>query len=123
MLLSEIMKVHVVSATLESTVAEIIGLMDLYQISHVPIIDSRSTPVGVITVDSIARNLIDGQFKSKLSKLMTDSQFTLDENCSVDEAEKLLQGNQLRRLCVTSDGKLVGTVGWVELCQVRISEQ
>ena len=120
MRLSGIMKVHVVSGTLEISISQIVDLMDLYQISHVPIVDCQSTPVGMITIDRISRCKESELRNSDLRSFMMDELFTLDENCTTEEAESMLLGNELRRLCVTSGSKLVGTVGWVELCQFRL---
>ena len=122
MRLVEIMKVHAVIATPESTISEIVDLMDLYQISHLPIVDNLLSPLGIVTIDRIYQTLQSGSGIRDLGDLMTNQHFSLDENRSTDEAEQMLAENPLRRLCVTSKGRLVGTVGWVELCQFRLRQ-
>ena len=124
MKLFELMKVHVVTASPSAMMSELIDLMDLYQLSHIPIVNRDNAPVGIVMIETIARELNRKQPEPgyiTAETLMIGTDFSLDEQVDASVAERMLTGNSLRRLCVTSNGLIVGTVGWVELCQDRIN--
>ncbi|MEP6757548.1 MAG: CBS domain-containing protein [Chthonomonadales bacterium] len=124
MKLFELMKVHVVTASPSAKMSELIDLMDLYQLSHIPIVDRDKTPYGIVMIDAIVselNRLKKGNEFITAETLMIGKDFALDEQADSSLAEDRLKGNPLRRICVTSNGILVGTVGWVELCQNRIN--
>jgi len=51
----ELMKTHVVKTTPDATLSEAVDLMDLYQVSGLPVVDGEGRLVGMLTEQDVIR--------------------------------------------------------------------
>ena len=128
----EIMKTHVVKTMPDSTLAEAIDLMDLYQVRELPVVDTSNRLLGILTeqdVWEVVRNVMVSDApisptkaaliaKTLVSDVMTNDVISANAEEEVSIAlQKLLQQG-VKRLPVTSqDGTLVGTLNRVDIIQ------
>src|SRR5688572_25154872 len=114
----ELMKVHVIKAGAEATLGDAVDMMDLYQISTLPIVDEQDRLIGVISESDIVRSVLPpfldtagslGRGTEIHSRMSTDV-VSVDEGADVVEAARIMLKRDLKRLPVTSDGRLVGTI-------------
>ena len=54
----ELMKTHVVKTTPDSTIGEAVDLMDLYQVSGLPVVDAEGVLCGVLTEQDVLRAML-----------------------------------------------------------------
>lgn len=128
----EIMKTHVVKTMPDSTLAEAIDLMDLYQVRELPVVDTSNRLLGILTEQDVweaVRNAMvsDAQIsptmaahiaKTHVSDVMTNDVISVNAEEKVTLAlQKLLQQG-VKRLPVTSqEGVVVGTLNRVDIIQ------
>lgn len=132
----ELMKTHVVKTTLEAALSEAVDLMDVYQVSGLPVVDSGGTLCGMITEHDILRALLpEGKEAlqevstlitriptstgdARVSDWMTSPAVFVREDADVGEAALLLLRMGLKRLPVVSlDGQVVGTLNRIDVFQ------
>ena len=95
----------------ETTVNEIAKLMEKNHIGCVPVCNNDNTVVGVITDrDIILRTVAcDKDVKTtKASDIMTCNVCTCNENDDIWEAERKMAENQIRRIPVVDNNKIIG---------------
>ncbi len=63
---------------------------------------------GIVTDRDILRNM--SKSNQKISVMMTRDVITIDENESIDNAAIIMSENNVRKLPVVSDGKVVGII-------------
>ena len=108
----ECMCKNVISASKDTSIIEISSLMKENDIGSIPICDEDKNIVGMITDrDIVLRAVAENKDISKLKAedIMTKNHIIkLDINSSTLEASKTMSNNQVRRLPVLEDNKLVG---------------
>ena len=140
----ELMKVHVIKTTPNATLREAVDMMDLYQISGLPVVDSDGILTGVLTEYDVIHALLpeykhlernsDGsliglhdrveRIKDKMVEAaMTSPAVSIDENADVLEAASLILEKRIKRLPVTGNGKLVGIISRIDICQAVLEGQ
>ncbi len=100
----------------DATVCEVAKLMEKNHIGCVPVCDKNNCIIGVITDrDIILRSIAcDKDVKStNVSEIMTCNVCTCNENDNISEAEKKMSENQIRRIPVVDNNKVIGilTIG------------
>ena len=100
----------------DATVCEVVKLMEKNHIGCVPVCDKNNCIIGVITDrDIILRSIAcDKDVKStNVSEIMTCNVCTCNENDNISEAEKKMSENQIRRIPVVDNNKVIGilTIG------------
>lgn len=100
----------------DATVCEVAKLMEKNHIGCVPVCDKNNCIIGVITDrDIILRSIAcDKDVKStNVSEIMTCNVCTCNENDNISEAEKKMSENQIRRIPVVDNNKIIGilTIG------------
>jgi CBS domain-containing protein len=142
----ELMKSHVIKTTPDALIQEAVDMMDLYQISGLPVVDSADRIVGIVTEYDIIHALLP-QFSQAqaepvesdrrqnfsalvkkvkhktVSEVMTSPVFSIDENADVLEAVKIMLSHRIKRLPVTSEGRLVGVISRIDICQAMLEGQ
>jgi CBS domain-containing protein len=142
----ELMKSHVIKTTPDALIQEAVDMMDLYQISGLPVVDSSDLVVGIITEYDIIHALLPQfseahaepaeserrqnfpalvrKIKHKtVSEVMSSPVFSVDENADVLEAVKVMLAHRIKRLPVTSEGRLVGVISRIDICQAMLEGQ
>ncbi|HEV2473798.1 MAG TPA: CBS domain-containing protein, partial [Chthonomonadales bacterium] len=137
MLVQELMKTHVVKTTPGATLGEAADLMDIYQVSALPVVDESGTLCGMITERDIAGALepvgLDsaraGDWDSALAtlsaagakvvgKFMTKPAVSVCENADAREAAIMMLNTGLKRAPVTrSDGVVIGTLNRIDILE------
>ena len=95
----------------DTKVSEIAKLMGQNHIGCVPVCDDKNCLVGIITDrDIILRSIAnDKDVKStKASEIMTTNVCTCNENEDISDAENKMAQNQIRRIPVIDNNKVIG---------------
>ncbi|HLV78638.1 MAG TPA: CBS domain-containing protein [Chthonomonadaceae bacterium] len=133
----ELMKTHVVKTTPDSTLAEAVDLMDLYQAGTLPVVDPQGRLCGMISEGDVMRALrLQGLSMTDAEKLqqriplaagaamdrvgehMSQPALSVSEEADIREAASLLLSQGLKRLPVTrEDGQVVGVLTRLDVCE------
>lgn len=141
----ELMKTHVIKVRPDVTIRDAVDMMDLYQISGLPVVDDDDRLVGVITEYDVIDSLLPHyarqaphapdtgdadlkelvrQVRQKLvSAAMTSPAIAIDEEADVLEAASTMVEKRVKRLPVTAHGKLVGIISRMDICQAILEGQ
>lgn len=142
----ELMHTHVVTVQPEDTLRDAVDKMDLYQVSGLPVVDDDGRLVGVITEHDIIRELLplprdshtvesyqvqwqdlptraERVRKMLVKHAMTTPAVAVDENTDVVEAAALMLQKKVKRLPVTANGKLVGIISRIDICQAVLEDR
>lgn len=95
----------------DSTVSDCAKLMCEKHIGCVPVCDCEKKVVGIVTDrDILLRSVACDKDASKtpISDVMSTKVFCCDCNSDVEEAEKIMSQEQIRRIPIVDSGKLVG---------------
>lgn len=142
----ELMHTHVVTVQPDDTLRDAVDKMDLYQVSGLPVVDDEGHLLGVITEHDIIRELLPhpGESQSeesyradwndlptraarvrgmKVQQAMTRNVISVDENAEVLEAASIMLQKKIKCLPVTANGKLVGIISRIDICQAVLEDQ
>lgn len=142
----ELMKTHVIKTHPAATLRDAVDMMDLYQVSGLPVVEDEDRLVGVVTefdvinallphyADSAAPRtwagekpdleaLVDAVRSRTVGEAMTSPAVSIDENADVLEAASLMLQHRIKRLPVTSEGRLVGVISRIDICQAILEGQ
>ena len=94
----------------ESTIGEVAKTMNKNHIGCMPVCDNTNSLVGIITDrDIVLRALANNKdYNTKVSEIMTTDTISCDCNTELVEASKTMRKEQIRRIPVTENGKLIG---------------
>lgn len=112
MKVKEIMTSHVTSAIASDTIDDIARKMKELNVGTVPVCDNQNRVVGIVTDrDIVVRGIGDGhQASDRIENVMSKELIAISPESHVHEAARLMAQNQIRRLPVVENGKLVGIV-------------
>ncbi len=111
-----------VVATLQTNYNEALRLMRQNNISHLPIVDSKGKPVGIVTQSDMLRaqpspvttlsvfEIASFLDKVTMEKIMTSPVLAVDESCSITNAADFMLTNKINSLLVTREGELSGII-------------
>jgi CBS domain-containing protein len=107
----DIMTQNVVTATADTTVSEAAEVMASKKISCL-IIAEGDTPLGIVTERDLVRRIVAKKlpYETKVTEIMTQKLVTASPDLSLKDAARLMCKNNVRRLPVVKDDKLVGIV-------------
>ncbi|WP_134698556.1 CBS domain-containing protein [Ammoniphilus sp. YIM 78166] len=113
----EIMSTNVETVTLKDNVYEVACKMRDHNVGVVPVVDENQHCIGMITDrDIVIRGLAEKREGSAaVEKVMSTELITGTPDMSVDEAAKLMAQQQIRRLPIVENGRLVGIVAMADL--------
>ena len=134
----ELMKTHVVKTTPDAPLSEAVDLMDLYQVSGLPVVDGEGRLCGMLTERDVLRailskvpaespDLSEQEFCARLDAgvgnqpvglYMTQPAVSIEETAEVRQAAMLMFRSGLKRLPVTTEENVVvGTLNRIDLFQ------
>lgn len=118
MKISDVMTTDVMTCRPDDSLADSASMMKEMNVGIMPIVDDRDNLVGVltdrdITVRAVAKGLDPNQ--AKVADFMTPSPLTVEPETNIGDAAELMADNQVRRLPVVEDNKLVGIVSLGDL--------
>ncbi len=140
----ELMKSHVIKTNPEATLQDAVDMLDLYQISGLPVVDSQGDLIGVITEYDIIQALLPEyhivkkesgsewvglhdrveRIKNKtVGEAMSKPAISIDDAADVLEAASVMLEKRIKRLPVTNKGKLVGIISRIDICQAVLEGQ
>lgn len=120
MRVKECMCSNVVCATPESTVSDVAKLMNENHIGSVPVCDKNQNLVGIVTDrDIILRSIAcDKDIKqTKISDIMTTDVIRTSQDTDVSWVAGIMAKNQIRRIPVVENEKLVGIISVGDLAR------
>ena len=100
-----------------STVVEAAQLMQKHNIGSIPVCDQTGV-IGIVTDrDIVVRNVAHGKTPQStiVKDVMTSAVTTVTPDTDVNVASKIMSQNQIRRLPVVENNKLVGVVALGDL--------
>ena len=108
----DVMQRPVYSATPPTTAREVAVNLLMSRTSGFPIVDNQGALVGIVTELDLIRALRAGKnLEVTLAvEIMTADVITVDANESVEAVMETLDTEQIIRVPVTSDGRLVGVI-------------
>ena len=95
----------------ESTVADCAKLMCKNHIGCIPVCDCDKKVVGIVTDRDILLRSVACEKdanQTPVSDVMSTKVFCCDCNSDIEEAEKIMSQEQIRRIPIVDSGKLVG---------------
>ena len=105
----------------EASITDISNLMKKYDIGAIPVVNNDNNIVGMITDrDIVIRCIADNKDlnSTKAKDIMTQNHIIkLDINSSTIEAEKIMSNNQIRRLPILENNKLIGILSIGDLAR------
>jgi len=109
--LSQVMSSPVTTMKASDALAVAARKMVKQDIGSVVVVEGKD-PVGIITERDITRQVVKGNsaLKKTAKKVMSKLRVTASQNTSVQQAFELMLKNEVRRLPVLEDGRLVGIV-------------
>jgi CBS domain-containing protein len=133
----ELMRSHIVKTRPEDTLKEAVDLMDLYQVTGLPVVDAEGRLIGMLTECDVARALVpegrleilEGNDAASLwesqcqagrcvGDFMSQPAISVDEATDIRAAAELMFTHHLKRLPVTTrEGQVVGMLSRVDICQ------
>jgi len=145
MKVSDVMTKRVVSISPETSILVAADLMLKHHISGLPVIDNHAKLVGIVTEgDFLRRAEIGTERKASswldalrgtadatadyvhshglaIKEIMTRNPVTAAEDTNLDEAVRLMENRNIKRLPVLRDGKLVGIISRANLMRALLS--
>lgn len=116
MLVKDIMTSTPVYVTPETSIEDIARVMRDCDIGSVPVADNNLGLIGIVTDrDIVLRSIAGGGVCRTAQDIMSKSVSTVSPNTNVKDATKLMSDQQIRRLPVVDDNKLVGIVALGDL--------
>ncbi len=118
----EIMTSDVSYVTPNSHIAKAADIMRMLDVGIVPVCDESKSPVGVVTDrDIVIRSVIENNPDNQhVGSIMTREIVSVGPETDAHEAATLMARNQIRRLPVVENGKLVGILSLGDLANVNI---
>ena len=107
----DIMTKDVVFANKDDSVLTVAKLMKHHNVGAIPIVENAEKVLGMVTDMDIVLNMADYNFDPANTfalKLMTDKLYTVKPEADLSSALALMKKQQIRRLPVMEDNKLVG---------------
>ncbi|MBV8971000.1 MAG: CBS domain-containing protein [Sphingomonadaceae bacterium] len=114
----------VVSVAPQTSVREIVALLDRHRIGAVLVLDSESI-VGIVSERDIVGELAQqgaGVLDATAGAVMTSPVVTVDPDASIPAAMATMTNRRIRHLPVVAGGALVGLVSIGDLVKRRIEE-
>ena len=95
----------------ETTICECANLMAEYKIGCVPVCNENQNVVGMVTDRDILLRSVCCDKNAKTtpaSEIMSTDVWCCDSNEQLDKAQEIMSKNQVRRLPILDNGKIVG---------------
>jgi CBS domain-containing protein len=114
MLVRDLMTTDVVAVGPGASIRDAARMMFRYRVSGVPVVDIDDHVLGIITEGDFLAMEIErqetGSVPSTVSEVMSKSVKTIPPEMDVTGAARFMQAQDVKRLVVASDGKMVGII-------------
>jgi len=124
MKVSDVMTNKIYAALPNAQITEVAKKMKELDVGCIPVCDSQDKPLGMITDrDIVLRGVVQGLDNSaSASDIMSKGVISVTPDTHVHEAARIMGQNQVRRLPVVENGKIVGIVAIGDLAVRNIYE-
>ncbi len=100
----DIMTRNVITARAETSVTDVVQLLERHRITGLPVVDDNDHLIGVVSESDII-----GKSGDVVSEIMTNGSWTVTEDTLVGDAAEVMLRRRIRRLPVVREGnQLVG---------------
>ena len=122
MKVKDLMTTNVAKVNANSNITEVAQNMKNLNVGSIPVCDSSDNIVGIVTDrDIVLRNVASGnQSNSTAQNVMSSQLVTVSPDTDIHEAANIMAKNQIRRLPVVENGKLVGMLSIGDLATKNI---
>lgn len=112
MKVKDIMTSNVATVSETSTIKDVAMQMKNLNVGSLPVCNDSSVPIGIVTDrDIVLRNVSEGLSpNSTVNNVMTNNLISCTPETDVHEAASIMAKNQIRRLPVVHNNKLVGVL-------------
>ena len=113
MQVKDVMNSHVVRVTPDGTVTDAARLIGHYNVGALPVCTPDGRLRGIVTDRDIVLRCVAGDGETEnmpVKEIMTRRVFTVSPEDDAVEATRLMATEQVRRLPVVKDGRLVGVI-------------
>ncbi len=120
----DVMTNKVYAALPDASITEVAKKMKELNVGSIPVCDNQDQPIGIITDrDIVLRGVVEGlDNTSNVSDIMSKGIVSVTPDTHVHEAARIMGENQVRRLPVIENGKIVGMVSIGDLAVTNIYE-
>ena len=117
----EIMNPNVVSSPSNTTLKEISELMDKHKIGSVIVVENDKV-VGIVTERDFATKIMTKSYppETKVSAIMSSPVIHVSSNQSAADVIDIMANNEVRKVPVIDDGKVVGIVSGTEFLRLFV---
>ena len=124
MIIADIMTAFPEALSPEDTIQKAAKLMRDHDYGSIPIIDEIGALVGIVTDrDIVVQAIASGRgLETELSDCMTQRPDTIPKDLPLSDALRLMEKQQIRRLPVVENGRLIGMVSLSDLAKSQVSE-
>ena len=116
----EIMNRDVIGVDPDDTAEVAAQMMNRYDVGNLVVIRSKKA-IGIVTEEDLVRKLVSKNLlpeKVKIEDIMTSPLITVSPNTSLTSAMRIMLKNNIRRLPIVEDRKLVGIITNKDLLSV-----
>lgn len=119
----DVMKEEIVAIKLEDNVQKISRILSKKKISNIPVINESNELKGVVSEQDIIRAMESEDFMNKKARdVMTKDVVSVKESDPLEYVSKIFMEKPYRRLPVTRDNKVVGSITREEIIQSFMSD-
>ena len=124
MIIADIMTAFPEALSPEDTIQKAAKLMRDHDYGSIPIIDEIGALVGIVTDrDIVVQAIAAGRgLETELGECMTQRPDTIPKDLPLSDALRLMEKQQIRRLPVVENGRLIGMVSLSDLAKSQVSE-
>ena len=118
MKVADVMTRDVMTCRIDDKLSDCAGMMRELNVGIMPVVDSNENLIGVITDRDITIRAVSKGIdisQSQVGEFFTPDPLTISPNINVEDAADIMADNQIRRLPVVDNGKLVGIVSLGDL--------
>ena len=124
MIIADVMTAYPEALSPESTIHKAAQIMRDHDYGVIPIVDDIGSLVGIVTDrDIVVQAIAAGHGpETELRECMTARPDSVPKDLPVEEAVRLMDRQQIRRLPVVENGRLIGMVSLGDIAKSRIPE-
>ena len=121
MRVKDLMSTSIVSVKPETSIEQVARQMRQADVGSIPVCDDRDQVLGIITDrDIVIRALSTGNNQKTAKEIMTRNPVVASPNMNVHEAALLMAKNQIRRLPVVDNNRMMGVMSMADLARKNI---
>ena len=112
---NELMTESVVMAERHQSVEHVRKMLEKNGISAVPVVDSDTQPVGIVSLTDLVQELKPG---APISTVMTEKVYSVPQYDDVSIAARVMRNHKIHRVVVTHEKKVVGMLSAFDLLKL-----